>query len=216
MPDPDGSIWLTGPLAFLAVSVLVIVTPGQDTLLTVRNTLGAGRIAGMLTAVGVAGGQLTWTLAASAGFAAVVIAYPAAFTAIRVTGAAYLVLLGGRSLWDAIGGRAVIVPPQTDHLPAGPFAFVRQGLISNLGNPKMLLFFTSLLPSFARDNPGLPLAALGALFSALTLGWLSCYAAAIAILGSFLAWPGVRRTVNLVAGTALLVVGVSIAAATYS
>src|SRR5439155_16708532 len=98
MPDPDGSIWLTGPLAFLAVSVLVIVTPGQDTLLTVRNTLGAGRIAGMLTAVGVAGGQLTWTLAASAGFAAVVIAYPAAFTAIRVTGAAYLVLLGGRSL----------------------------------------------------------------------------------------------------------------------
>jgi threonine/homoserine/homoserine lactone efflux protein len=211
MPNPDGSIALTGPIAFLAVSVLVIVTPGQDTLLTVRNTLGAGRVAGVLTAVGVASGQLTWTLAASAGFAAVVIADPTVFTAIRVAGAAYLVFLGGRSLRDAVGGRHVIVLPENDQHPAVAFAFVRQGLISNLGNPKMLLFFTSLLPQFTGRGGALDLVVLGSVFCLLTLCWLSAYAVVVARLNILLARATVRRAVEGASGLALVALGLRIA-----
>src|SRR5439155_23604013 len=77
--------------AFLAVSALVIVTPGQDTALTIRNALLGGRRGGVFTAAGVAVGQATWTVAASAGLAALLRASEPAFLAVRLAGAAYLV-----------------------------------------------------------------------------------------------------------------------------
>ena len=76
--------------AFLAVAALVIVTPGQDTALTIRNTLALGRRSGTDTAAGVALGQLVWALAASAGLAALLHAWEPAFVALRIVGAAYL------------------------------------------------------------------------------------------------------------------------------
>ena len=73
-------------LAFLGVAVLVIVTPGPDTALTIRNTLGGGRAGGVGTALGVATGQAVWTVAASGGLAALLVASAPAFTALRLTG----------------------------------------------------------------------------------------------------------------------------------
>lgn len=80
--------------AFLGVSLLVIVTPGQDTALTIRNTLAGGRRGGVFTHLGVVSGQVTWALAASAGLAALLLASQPAFTVLRLAGAAYLVVLG--------------------------------------------------------------------------------------------------------------------------
>src|SRR5262249_52999561 len=88
-------------IRFVAVSALVIVTPGQDTPLTIRNTLAGRRRAGIATAFGVAMGQAFWTMAASAGVTALLRASAPAFTALRVIGASYLVFLGGRALRDA-------------------------------------------------------------------------------------------------------------------
>ena len=82
--------------AFLAVSALVIATPGQDTALTVRNTLLGGRSAGVLTALGVAAGQATWTVATGVGVGALLVASQPAFLALRIAGGAYLVWLGPR------------------------------------------------------------------------------------------------------------------------
>jgi threonine/homoserine/homoserine lactone efflux protein len=87
--------------AFVAVSVLVIVTPGPDTALTTRNALLAGRRAGVLTGFGVVTGLLVWSLAAALGVATVVRAYEPAFVTIKIVGACYLVVLGGRALWEA-------------------------------------------------------------------------------------------------------------------
>ena len=87
--------------AFLAVSALVIVTPGQDTALTVRNTLLGGRAAGVLTALGVAAGQATWTVATGIGVGALLVAWQPAFLALRIAGGAYLVVLGVQALWSA-------------------------------------------------------------------------------------------------------------------
>ena len=124
--------------AFLGVSLIVIVTPGQDTALTIRNTLLSGRRGGLSTALGVASGQLTWALASSAGLAAVLLASRPVFTAIRLAGGAYLVLLGAQALLAAVRGRSHAPPTRRRG------AAYRQGVLSNLGNPKMVVFFTSL------------------------------------------------------------------------
>src|SRR5438105_2622610 len=95
--------------AFLAVSALVIVTPGQDTALTVRNTLLGGRVAGLLTALGDAAGQATWTVATGIGVGALLVASQPAFLALRIAGGAYLVVLGAQALWSALRPRPVAV-----------------------------------------------------------------------------------------------------------
>ena len=88
-------------VAFLGVAVLVIVTPGPDTAMTVRGTLLGGRRAGVMTAFGVISGQACWTVAASAGITALLVASEPAFVALKVIGAAYLVYLGGQAILAA-------------------------------------------------------------------------------------------------------------------
>src|SRR5258705_2113442 len=84
--------------AFLGISAVVIMTPGEDTALTIRNTLLGGRPAGVASAIGVAVGQASWTLAASLGVTAVLVASEFAFAAIRLIGVGYLVYLGAQLL----------------------------------------------------------------------------------------------------------------------
>jgi threonine/homoserine/homoserine lactone efflux protein len=192
---------VTHLVAFLGVSLLVIVTPGQDTALTIRNTLLGGRRAGVRTAAGVAAGQATWTLAASAGVVALLRASAPAFTAVRLVGAAYLVYLGLQTLlrrghFEArTGGSARRA--------------LRQGLLSNLGNPKMAVFFTSLLPQFGSSFGAL--VALGLGFCSLTFLWLSGYAWAVARAGDVLRRPRIRRALDRVTGVVLVAFGLRLA-----
>jgi threonine/homoserine/homoserine lactone efflux protein len=196
-------------LTFVGVSALVIVTPGQDTALTIGNTLNGGRTGGVFTALGVVTGQAAWTLAASAGLAALLIASEPAFFALKVAGGTYLVLLGGQALLRARRG--------CGHPAAGPRSRLscgtayRRGLASNLGNPKMAVFFTSLLPQFAPGPSFLSLAALGLLFCSMTLAWLSAYALVIDRLGEVLRRGRARRVLDAVTGTVLVAVGIRLA-----
>ncbi len=196
-------------LAFLGISLVVIMTPGQDTALTIRNTLVAGRGNGVRTAFGVSCGQLVWALAASTGLAALLAASEPAFDALKLAGAAYLIFLGAQALRDAIKGTRTHDQPK----PTTPHGF-RQGLVSNLGNPKMAIFFTGLLPQFAPETgPAFAtMLALGCAFAALTLAWLTLYAFAVERARSALARPAVRRTLDAVTGTALIALGARIAA----
>src|SRR5256886_7547756 len=95
--------------AFFGVAALVIVTPGQDTALTIRNSLLGGRLSGLSTAVGVCVGQCAWALATSAGLAALLVASEPAFVALRLFGAAYLILLGVQALRSALGRRPSVM-----------------------------------------------------------------------------------------------------------
>ena len=209
--------YLTGPLlAFLGISVLVIVTPGPDTAITIRNTLLGGRPAGLATALGVAAGQAIWALATSAGIVALLVASEPMFLAVKYAGAAYLVWLGLQSLRAAFSSAAsptAVEKPAALRLPPR-HAFV-QGVMSDLGNPKMAAFFTSLLPQFApagaADFAGL--AALGLLFSLMTLLWLAGYALAIARVGDMLRRPIIRRVLEGIAGAALVGLGLRLATA---
>jgi threonine/homoserine/homoserine lactone efflux protein len=186
-------------LSFLGVSAVVIVTPGQDTALTIRNTLGGGRRDGVLTAAGVATGQVVWAVATSAGLAALLVASEPAFRALRWIGAAYLVYLGLQALLRALR-RAAARP-----LPAARRRPFRQGLLSNLGNPKMAVFFSSLLPQFAHSFAALLV--LGIVFAGMTLAWLSV----VARVGNVLRRPRVRRFVDAVVGVVLVAFGVRLA-----
>jgi threonine/homoserine/homoserine lactone efflux protein len=197
-------------LAFVGVSAVVIVTPGPDTALTVRNTLAGGRRSGVATAVGVACGLSVWTLAASAGVAAVIRASEPAFLALRLAGGAYLVFLGLQALASALGRRGEKRLRALPTLRVEPRVALRQGLLSNLGNPKIAVFFTSLLPQFGHGSFG-GLALLGLLFVVLTLGWLSAYAFAVAKARELLARSRVRRTMDAITGAVLIGFGLRLA-----
>jgi threonine/homoserine/homoserine lactone efflux protein len=199
---------VTEALAFLGVSLLVIVTPGQDTALTIRNTLSGGRPGGVGTAAGVAAGQATWTVATSAGLAAVLVASESVFTALRFAGAAYLVYLGLEALWSAVHGREPA--ERTGRAGLSPRAAFRQGLLSNLGNPKMAVFFTSLLPQFGGTS-FVSLLALGLVFCSLTLAWLAAYAFVVAKAGDVLRRSRVRRALDAAVGTVLVALGLRLA-----
>ncbi|HEU0336266.1 MAG TPA: LysE family translocator [Gaiellaceae bacterium] len=201
-------------LAFVAVSVVVIVTPGQDTALTIRNSLAGGRRGGVFTALGVATGQLAWTTAASLGVAAVLVSSEPAFDALRLAGAAYLVWLGGLSLLAAFRRQAppAVAAGPRERLSSG--TAYRQGLVSNLGNAKIAVFFTSLLPQLvpAGGASFWHLFPLGVLFAGMTLAWLSAYAAVITRLGDVIRRGRVRRCLDGVTGAALVAFGVRLAA----
>jgi threonine/homoserine/homoserine lactone efflux protein len=197
--------------AFLGVSALVIVTPGQDTALTIRNTLLGGRVGGVFTAAGVSAGQATWTLATSAGIGALLVASEPAFIALKLAGGAYLVFLGAQALSGALRVRdsSKIIVAERDGARLPPMVALRQGVLSNLGNPKMLAFFTSLLPQFASSFSGL--LALGLVFSTMTLTWLTAYSFVVAKAGALLRRPSVRRAVEGLTGVVLFAVGLRLA-----
>jgi threonine/homoserine/homoserine lactone efflux protein len=199
---------------FLAISALIAIAPGPDTAIATRNALVGGRRAGLLTLAGIALGLSVWTLATGAGVAALLRASEPAFVALKVVGAAYLVFLGVQAIWAALrrngNGRA----RATAHRSIAPRVAFRQGLVTNLGNPKIAVFFTSFLPQFTPTHHAsfAALVLLGALFCAIGLTWLTLYVVAIARVGDFLRRPGPRRVLDGVTGIVLVGFGVRLAA----
>ena len=195
-------------LAFLGVSLLIICTPGQDTALTIRNTLLGGRRGGAATALGVSTGQAVWTLATSAGLAVILMASAPLFLTIRLAGAAYLIYLGGRSLVKAIANHEELTPNPSPRSTGTAFA---QGVLSNLSNAKMVAFFISLLPPFAGSHPSFGLLlALGFNFCLLTLAWLVGYAFAVDRMSRWLRLSAVRRAIDGLLGAVLIGLGLRV------
>jgi threonine/homoserine/homoserine lactone efflux protein len=146
------------------------------------------------------------------GIAALLAASEPVFTAVKLLGAAYLIFLGAQALLAAVRRRpaAAIDVPRRQLQSAVAF---RQGVISNLGNPKMAAFFPALLPQFAPEGGAAfpALLALGLLFCLLTLVWLTGYAFAVARAGDLLRRPVIRRTTEAVTGVVLVALGLRLA-----
>jgi RhtB (resistance to homoserine/threonine) family protein len=202
---------MAGVLAFAGVVAVIVVLPGPDMALVLQNGLARGRRAAVETALGINAGLLVWAVAAALGIAALLHASGPAFTALKLAGAAYLVWLGLRALTEAWRGTA---DGQPGHQPqrrrASPF---RQGLLSNLLNPKIALVFTTLIPQFV--DPAQPAVAqtllLAAIFICMGLVWLTSYALLVAKVGTLLKRSAVRRALNAVTGTVLTALGVRLA-----
>jgi threonine/homoserine/homoserine lactone efflux protein len=229
-------------VAFLGVSAVVICVPGPDTALTVRNALAGGRRCGVATAAGVAIGQAVWTLATGVGIAELIQASEPAFLAMKAVGAAYLVALGLQSLWTAAGirfpgrlgsptggpggagwGSGARGTGRTGeggtHPGAGtrgprmrPGRGLRQGVVSNLANPKMAAFFLSLLPQFASPEQGAGrIVGLGLVFCVMTFGWLGLYSVVVDRARAVLSRSWVRRVLDGVSGVVLVGFGARLA-----
>ena len=205
---------MTGSLlAFLAISLAVIMTPGPDTALTIRNTLRGGRANGIATAAGVASGQLIWVIATSFGLVAVLLASEAVFNAVRLAGAAYLIWLGIATLLGAARSETASGKGGGEPTRVPPAAGFRQGLFSNLANPKMAAFFASVLPQFAPEGQGMlsALVLLGLLFTAMAFSWLALYAAAVARAGEAFRRARLKRAIEGLMGATLVGLGARVA-----
>jgi threonine/homoserine/homoserine lactone efflux protein len=200
--------------AFVAISALIAVIPGPDTAIATRNALVGGRPAGLYTILGIALGLTVWTLATGAGIAALLRASEPAFVALKLVGAAYLVFLGVQALWGAVRRSG---PRGTGHVARRsipPRLALRQGAVTNLGNPKIAVFFTSFLPQFTPAHHASfgTLVLLGALFCVIGLSWLTAYTFAVARIGDFLRQPRPRRILEGVTGGVLVAFGARLAA----
>ena len=203
-------------LTFFGFSAVVIVTPGPDTALTVRNALLGGRRGGILTALGVSVGQIVWSVATSLGLVALLLTFEPIYQALKLFGAAYLVFLGLQSLRSAYRGDRLhgIKPKSGTRAPLGSLKAFRQGVINNLANPKMAVFFASVLPQFAPTGHGMlsALILLGCVFSGLTFVWLTFYSVIIDRAGQFVLGSRVGQVIDGSAGMVLIALGLKVAA----
>lgn len=208
-------------LAFVPVAALLIAAPGPDVLLVVRNA-ALGRRVGLATATGTLAGLLVHGGAAVVGLSALLAASATAFTVVKVLGAAYLVVLGVQALWASrsrqaskrTGGDPVGGDRQAELLPAR--RALRQGLLTNVLNPKVAVFFVAFLPQFV--PAGAPVAGstalLAGLFVAMTAGYLLLLVALTVRAATLLSQPGVRCWLDRVAGVVFIGFGVRLATAT--
>jgi threonine/homoserine/homoserine lactone efflux protein len=201
---------------FLAATLALTLTPGPAVLFIVTRSAGGGRRAGLLSVAGVGLGNAVHALATSLGLAAVLAGSPAAFTAVRWLGAAYLVGLGVRKLADR-GPGALAAADDAGAAPPAGRTVLGQAFLVALLNPKTALFFLAFLPQFAEPARGamaLQLLALGALFVAVAVTTDVLYALAAGTIGAFLRRnPGFARGERWVSAAVYVGLGVTAALA---
>jgi threonine/homoserine/homoserine lactone efflux protein len=200
---------------FIGVAAIVIIIPGPDTAVVTKNVLIHGRRAGLGTSLGVSAGLAIWTLAAAVGVASLVRASEVAFTVLKLAGALYLVWLGVQALRGA-GHSAGSDTGPVGYAGAamGLRRGFRQGCLSDLANPKIGIFFTSLLPQFVSAGHAVlvPFLILGAIFVVMTAGWLLAYTLVAARIAETLRRPRVRAALDRFTGVVLIALGLRLAA----
>jgi RhtB (resistance to homoserine/threonine) family protein len=200
-------------LIFLGVAALLIVVPGPDMALVTKNAVIHGRQAALGTALGVNAGLALWTVASAFGVASLVRTSATAFTALKLVGAAYLIWLGVQALRSARHRWGELESAAGERKVLGAHAGFRQGLLSNLGNPKIAAFFTSLLPQFIGSGRSvlLPFLLLGGVFVVMTLAWLLAYALVAARAPAVLRRPRVKAWLDRLTGAVLIGLGIRLA-----
>ena len=196
---------------FVLSGILLNLTPGQDTFFILGNSLGAGRRAGVAAALGIAAGSIVHTLAAALGLSAILVTSATAFTVVKLLGAAYLIYIGVRAL-----SSRTLLP---DTLVAGDavaarLAF-RRGIVTNLLNPKVALFFLAFLPQFidpASDRKVEAFLLLGATFITTGVSWCLVLAVAAARFRDLLLRrPATGSVLSRTAGAIFIVLGLRLA-----
>ncbi|WP_329789810.1 LysE family translocator [Lentzea sp. DG1S-22] len=155
-------------LSFSLIALLTVLTPGLDTVMVLRTALFSGKRAAMGVVLGISLGCLVWAVASLAGLTALLTASELAYDVVRWLGAAYLVYLGAKALWDS---RNTVSLEDSRPVPTAK-ASLRVGLLTNLLNPKVGVFYLSLLPQFMPAGQPAWGAVLVAVHLGLGLVWL--------------------------------------------
>lgn len=198
---------------YIVASLALIVTPGQDMIYVVSRSLAQGRIAGVCSAAGVATGILVHTAIVALGIGALLQASETLFMALKLAGAAYLVWLGIRLLLQR-GAAEIAAARGQAQSAASLFA---QGVVSNVTNPKIIVFFLAFLPQFvtpADAHPTQHLVFLGVLYAVMGFAVKACVGVAAGALSErLLRSRSALLWMNRVSGTVLVALGLRLAAA---
>ncbi|GGV91781.1 LysE family translocator [Streptomyces massasporeus] len=219
-------------LTFSGVAAGIIVMPGADLAVVLRNAL-ASRRAGLATAVGIVCGLALHTALAAAGLAALLLTSDLLFTTLKLVGAGYLLYLGGKALAACVRGPRPAPPPQEGDENSAPSdgvgfggggggaltvvaektglrQFLLQGFITNAANPKAPVLFLSLMPQFIpRGAPFVPMTLLlSAIVIVCGLLWFPSIAMVAASAGRFLSSPRAGRLIEGVIGVVLMFLAV--------
>ena len=210
-------------LAFLGITALLTITPGADTALVTRNTLAHGRLAAFLTTLGIATGCLIHAALSALGLSAILRQSDALYAALQLAGAAYLIFLGAQAIWSTtktshnsptIGHPAAA--PQLGSAQSTRSTLVKgfsQGLLTNVLNPKVAVFYVTFLPQFIA--PGEPVLQKSLLLAGVHVGmgvvWLAGVAYLVARAGQLLLRDRVRRWLERATGVVLIAFGLRLA-----
>ena len=202
-------------VSFALVAGLLTIIPGLDTALVLRATVTGGRRSGVAAALGVQCGTLIWGAGAAAGITALLTASRLAYTGLRIAGAVYMIYLGAallRTAWHRWRG-VDATEAQLPSTPSTPIRSFTRGLMTNLLNPKVGVFYVAVLPQFLA--PGVPVLVMGVLLAAVhCLEGMVWFTGIIAAVQLFRRWTGkkaVTTTLDATTGAVLVGFGVKLA-----
>jgi threonine/homoserine/homoserine lactone efflux protein len=203
--------------AFIGLAALLTISPGADTVLTLRNTLSGGTRNGLCTVAGICSGFVFQPLLATLGVAALFVRLPIAFTAVKTAGSVYLVYLGIQSLREAVrlwssrstGEESI----HSLRIGTTGWKAFRQGLLTNALNPKIAVFYFAVLPQFIKPGDPALLKSMAMTFSHYLMGmiWLGGMAVCAGRLRTVLIRPNIQATLEAVSGLAMIGFGARLA-----
>ena len=200
-------------VAFATLSALLVMSPGTTLAVVVETALGYGRKAALLTVVGVGLANAALAAAAALGLSALVDRWPSALHVVRAAGGAYLAYLGARGLWRAVDSRrpfaATAMGPGPRLKGPGPVSFLARGVLTNLLNPPVLLFYMTVVPQFIGPQDAYLGRAflLGATHVVMSVAWQGACGVAVGAAAEHMRRPSVRRTLEGVTGAVLVLLG---------
>jgi RhtB (resistance to homoserine/threonine) family protein len=198
-------------LTFIAVAAVLTISPGADTLLVIRNVLAGGRKQGVLTALGICSGLFVHATLSALSLSVLLAHSALAFQLLKIVGACYLVFLGVQSLRRAFAHRPHVTEgarAKGVHVPEPRRSFT-EGLLTNVLNPKVAVFYLAFLPQFI--SPADPVLAksilLASIHAAMGVIWLSALAGLLDRLRAIVTRPSARRVLEGVCGSVLVGLG---------
>jgi threonine/homoserine/homoserine lactone efflux protein len=197
---------------FLAFAVLLVLIPGPDFAVVTANTLSGGRRRGLWSGAGVASSNAAQGGAAAAGLGALIVSAQPVFQAIKWAGVAYLLYLGVQAFRSAVAGRYSDADSVDQRAPGAAVGGWRQGFLSNITNPKVLIFYLSVLPQFIAPGAGLTaLLVLALSHAVLSLAYLAALAVGLHRLRRVLSRRRIRRALDAATGMAFVGFGARVA-----
>jgi RhtB (resistance to homoserine/threonine) family protein len=196
-------------LTFIAAAALLTITPGADTAMVLRTAAARGQRSGAAAALGIGLGCLFWGVGAALGLTALLAASELGFTVLKTLGAAYLLWLGLNLLRHPRHSLSPLAGQQA----GGLWPAFRRGLLTNMLNPKVGIFYITFLPQFIPQ--GVNVAAFSLLLAAihvlLSLLWFSLLIALTLPLGAFLSRPRTVKTLDRITGCVFTGFGLKLA-----
>ena len=204
-------------LTFTAIALLLTITPGADTMLVMRSVVARGQRAGLLTTIGICCGLFVHASLSAVGLSVILVRSAAAFELVKLVGAAYLIFLGVQSLWRVMHHQSRVAddaPLERGHGTARtkrrPFL---EGLLTNVLNPKVAVFYLAFLPQFIRPGDPVLLKSvfLASIHFLLGLLWLSLVTLVLGRLRAVLTRPHIQQRLEAITGVILIAFGVRLA-----